>query len=234
MSITELERIVWQKDGYIIRRAVFSTDEIEEMISHYMALNAEGPHPGDFAGVPTEIQNDPLATFPRLIQMHQYDEKSAAWANDPRLVHPCAELMGQSAVLNQTMLYYKPAGARGQSFHQDCLYIRLHPLIGAWVSLDRADEENGTMVMAPGSQKLGLLRGEEADTSWSFTSEQTAMPTGQPLVAAILQPGDVIFFDGFCIHGSYPNRSSDRFRRAFICHFQGANAGALGGPSQLH
>lgn len=232
--ITEQERASWDRDGYVIRRGVFSLDEVQEMISHYMELNAQGEHPGDFAGVPTGDANDPLLKFPRLIQMHQYDEFSMGWASDSRIVNPASELMQQTAILNQTMLYYKPAGARGQSFHQDCLYIRIHPLIGVWVALDAADEENGTMVMAPGSHHLGLLRGEEADIKWSFTGEQTAMPSGQPLVPAILQPGDAIFFDGFCIHGSYPNKSFDRFRRAFICHFQGANAEALGGESQLH
>jgi phytanoyl-CoA hydroxylase len=34
-----------------------------------------------------------------------------------------------------------------------------------------------------------------------------------------LKPGDVLFFNGSVIHGSYANRSKDRFRRAFICHY---------------
>ena len=33
-----------------------------------------------------------------------------------------------------------------------------------------------------------------------------------------LAPGDVLFFGGSVIHGSYPNKSDD-FRRAFICHY---------------
>jgi ectoine hydroxylase-related dioxygenase (phytanoyl-CoA dioxygenase family) len=34
-----------------------------------------------------------------------------------------------------------------------------------------------------------------------------------------LKAGDVLFFNGSVIHGSYPNTSSTRFRRAFICHY---------------
>ena len=34
-----------------------------------------------------------------------------------------------------------------------------------------------------------------------------------------LEAGDVLFFNGSVIHGSYPNTSTDRFRRAFICHY---------------
>ncbi|MBV9469595.1 MAG: phytanoyl-CoA dioxygenase family protein, partial [Abitibacteriaceae bacterium] len=36
-----------------------------------------------------------------------------------------------------------------------------------------------------------------------------------------LKAGDVLFFNGSVIHGSYPNTSQHRFRRAFICHYVG-------------
>ena len=31
--------------------------------------------------------------------------------------------------------------------------------------------------------------------------------------------GDVVFFNGQVVHGSFPNTSADRFRRAFIGHY---------------
>ena len=34
-----------------------------------------------------------------------------------------------------------------------------------------------------------------------------------------MEPGDVLFFNGQVIHGSLPNRSSTRFRRALIAHY---------------
>ena len=34
-----------------------------------------------------------------------------------------------------------------------------------------------------------------------------------------MDPGDALFFSGLVIHGSYANRSRDRFRRAFIGHY---------------
>jgi hypothetical protein len=34
-----------------------------------------------------------------------------------------------------------------------------------------------------------------------------------------MEPGDVLFFSGQVIHGSGPNRSSDRFRRSLIGHY---------------
>lgn len=227
----------FDENGYLVRRGVFSRDEIEEMIEHYMAINAQGPHPGDFAGVPRRTSTDlpdPLEKFPRLIQMHHYDEKTRTWMEDPRLTGPVGAMMGQRAVLIQTMLYFKPPGARGQSFHQDNLYLRTTPLAAAWVALDRADEDNGAMLMAKGTHKLGLLEREDADTDWSFTSDATKMPDGAELVPVILDPGDVVYFGGLIVHGSYPNKTKDRFRRSFICHYEGENATKLSGESRLH
>jgi ectoine hydroxylase-related dioxygenase (phytanoyl-CoA dioxygenase family) len=47
----------------------------------------------------------------------------------------------------QTMLYFKPPGARGQAVHQDQYYLRVDPgtRIAAWQALDRCDEENGCL-----------------------------------------------------------------------------------------
>ncbi len=235
--LTESERKFADANGYFVRRKVFAAQEVADMIEHYMAINAAGSHPGDFAGVPRKSKSDepdPLEQYPRLIQMHHYDKKTEEWMNDPRLTSPVGELMGQRAVLIQTMLYFKPPGARGQSFHQDNLYLRTTPIAAAWVALDRADEENGSMLMADGSHKLGLLEREEADTDWSFTSDATKMPVGANLTPTVLDPGDVMFFGGLVIHGSYPNRTKDRFRRSFICHYEGENATKLSGESQLH
>ena len=46
-------------------------------------------------------------------------------------------------------------------------------------------------------------------------------------VPITLQAGDMLFFNGSLIHGSYPNRSETRFRRAFICHYAPRHAEAM-------
>lgn len=42
--------------------------------------------------------------------------------------------------------------------------------------------------------------------------------------AAIAKAGDVIFFHGHLIHRSKQNRSTDRFRRAYVCHYANARS----------
>lgn len=219
--------------GFHIARALFAASEIAAMTRHYMAMRAAGTYPGDFAGVPPWNDpgaTDPLAQYPRLINMHDWDTQTRIWMTDPRLIEIATVLMGQRPRLIQTMVYFKPPGSRGQSFHQDCLYLRTTPLLGAWVALDRADTENGAMQMVPGSHLLGLLPCREADTSLSFTDSETFFPPDMEKVWILLEPGDTVFFSGYTVHGSSPNRSVDRMRRAFICHYAGEHALPIVGP----
>ena len=220
--------------GYLIERGVFAPSEVEAMIDHYSSVSAEGAHPGDFAGVPRRTRiglPDPLAAWPRLINMHCWDERTRDWMLDPRLTDTVAALIGQPARLLQTMVYFKPPGSRGQSFHQDNLYLRMTPVAAAWVALDRAAAENGAMEMVRGSHLLGLLPCAEADTDLSFTDSETVVPGYLPRDLIALEPGDVVYFHGLTIHGSMPNRTTDRFRRAFICHYVGETSWPIVGPA---
>jgi ectoine hydroxylase-related dioxygenase (phytanoyl-CoA dioxygenase family) len=119
------------------------------------------------------------------------------------------------------MFYFKPPGARGQSLHQDNFYLRVQPgtCLGVWIAVDDSTLENGCMIVAPRSHQLPVLCPEAADTSLFFTEEQVAIPQGLQETPIPMQAGDALFFNGSLIHGSYPNRTPDQFRRAFTCHY---------------
>ncbi|HEY0867588.1 MAG TPA: phytanoyl-CoA dioxygenase family protein, partial [Fimbriimonas sp.] len=42
---------------------------------------------------------------------------------------------------------------------------------------------------------------------------------GKEAIPALMKRGDVLFFNGSIIHGSFENRSQDRFRRTLIGHY---------------
>lgn len=124
------------------------------------------------------------------------------------------------------MLYFKPAGARGQALHQDNYYLRAQPgtCLAAWMALDDCDEENGCLHVLPGSHTWPLLCTQRADTTQSFTDVTVPLPPGVTTRPVPMRAGDVLFFNGALVHGSYPNRSRDRFRRALIGHYIEAQA----------
>jgi phytanoyl-CoA hydroxylase len=213
-------RETYERDGYVVVRGLFSTDEVAALREHYMALRAQGERPGDFSGV-DPASSDPLKRFPRMIHMHRWDETSLRWLIDARLGACMTDLLGREPFAVQTMLYFKPPGARGQALHQDQYYLKVKPgtCIAAWLALDVCDEESGCLQVVPGSHRFPVLCTEQADTSISFTDITVPVPEGVPIVPVLMDPGDVIFFHGSLIHGSYPNTSPDRFRRALIGHY---------------
>jgi ectoine hydroxylase-related dioxygenase (phytanoyl-CoA dioxygenase family) len=93
--------------------------------------------------------------------------------------------------------------------------------------VDDADEENGGMVCVPGTSGLDVVCPEKADSSRFFTTEHVEPPVGKQPVSVNLCAGDVLFFNGSVIHGSYPNMSKTRFRRALICHYVPASTTEL-------
>ena len=215
----------FEREGYVVARGLFSTDEVERLKGHYMRLRALGSYPGDSAGVARagvpEESPDPLKKYPRMIHMHRWDDVSLRWMIDPRLRVALTELLGREPYAVQTMLYFKPAGARGQAMHQDQFYLRVQPgtCMAAWMALDACDEANGCLKVVPGTQHLPILCTERANTVESFTDTTVPIPPGKKIVSVLMAPGDVFFFNGSLIHGSGPNFSTDRFRRSLIGHY---------------
>ena len=214
----------FERDGYTIARGLFPPDEVAALTDHYMFLRRNGTYKGDSAGVAApngDAAADPLKQFPRMIHMHRWDDLSLRWLLDPRFREGLATLLGADPYAVQTMIYFKPPGARGQALHQDQFYLQVQPgtCMAAWLALDDCDEANGCLQVAPGSHTLPELCTEEADTAQSFTDVTVPLPEQVRTAPVLMKAGDVLFFNGQLIHGSFPNRTTDRFRRSLIGHY---------------
>lgn len=215
-------------EGFAVAQGLFSPEEVAFFCNHYMEMRkTEQPHDDTR---PDITAADPLRRYPRLMHPHRHDETSLKWLLDPRLDAAFIDLLGDSPIAVQTMLYFKPAGARGQALHQDNFYLRAAPgtCVAAWMALDDCDEENGCMVVVPGSHQLPVLCSVEADLAQSFTDVTVPVPADMAPVNVEMKAGDVLFFNGSLIHGSFPNRSSSRFRRALIGHYVEGKATHVG------
>lgn len=194
-----------------------------------MDANAEGPVEGLSEirrGVNGYSTDDPLSFYPRMMQPHKHPDKAVGalalrYMLNQRYHDVLAALMGEEPVAAQSMFYFKPPGSRGQDLHQDNYYLQVAPdtCYAAWAAIDDVDQENGGMVLVPGSHKLPVLCPKSADKSLYFTDHHLDVPEGMAAIPANMTAGDVLFFNGSVIHGSPPNTSKDRFRCAFICHY---------------
>ncbi|MEZ4712886.1 MAG: phytanoyl-CoA dioxygenase family protein [Caldilineaceae bacterium] len=223
--VTQEQIQQYQHQGYTIVPGLFSTAEARFYLDHYMAMHeresaAQNRSLGDASSVGANAA-DPLQAWPRLMMMHRRDDVSLRWLTDARINQCLTDLLGREPYAVQTMMYFKPAGARGQALHQDQYYLRVQPgvCVAAWMALEDIDVENGCLQVVPGSHMWPLLCTVEADTTQSFTDVTVTLPADQSPTPVIMQAGDVLFFHGQLVHGSFPNRSRNRFRRSLIAHY---------------
>jgi len=234
--VSSIERVLsdeqveqFENEGYFVARGLLSAAEVVAFRERFMEIQREALAPETplraFYQPQTmdEADGDMLKHFPRIMHPHRFDEASRAMMLNPKVDSILRDFFGEEALAAQSMLYFKPPGARGQALHQDNFYLKVSPgtCIAAWLSLDDADSENGTLFVVPGSHREKVLCPHAADLTRSFTTEEVDIPEGLSAIEVPLQAGDILFFNGSLIHGSYPNTSRERFRRAFICHYVG-------------
>ena len=237
-TLTAEQREAFDRDGYHIARGLLSPAEAAAIKDAFMDAARNGPVEGlsetQHGGGSAYAATDPLAKYPRMMHPHLHPELSVGslslrYMLDRRIGNTLADLLDEEPVAVQSMFYFKPPGARGQALHQDNFYLRVSPktCMAAWIAIDDADPENGGMSVVPGTQNLPIVCPERADPARFFTTEQVTVPAGKHAVPAILKSGDVLFFNGSVIHGSEPNSSKTRFRRALICHYVPISTAAL-------
>src|SRR5579884_1124995 len=154
----------FEEDGFLVSRSMFDAKEVKEIREAFMALAEGGAAPGLFQPAEDEAgRRDPLARYPRVMQPHRrrdlpVGELSMRYMLDPRIGATLEALFGEPAVAAQSMFYFKPPGARGQALHQDNFYLRVAPgtCMAAWAAIDDADEDNGTLMVVPGSHRLDI------------------------------------------------------------------------------
>jgi phytanoyl-CoA hydroxylase len=132
----------FREEGYLLVEGLFAPEEVKELVDNFMQMHAGGPIPGCFEPAdPEEADGDILKLYPRIMHPHRVNELALRYLLDDRLEAALTGLFGEEPLAAQSMLYFKPAGAKGQALRQDNFYLKVEPgtCIAAWVALDPAD-----------------------------------------------------------------------------------------------
>ena len=224
--------------GAGVVRGMFDADEIGRIARTFTAAGQTGPVSGVSEDAIADLgdgQLDPLKKWPRMLQPHRRDDAdfgrlARQWMLSDRLHAVLAALMGEAPVAAQSMFYFKPPGGRGQALHQDNLSLRVAAgrpdgyatCVAAWIAVDKADADNGALVVVPGTGHAEMICPDDASEAVrkdSFIDHAIRLPEGAEEVVAELEAGDVLFFNGSLVHGSHANKTADRFRRSLIFHY---------------
>jgi phytanoyl-CoA hydroxylase len=221
--LTEIEAEQYIRDGYIVIKQGCSQDLIEAFNAHVHTIRSSDPMP-DWALPRKGQQVEAKDRFSvRLFNPHLHDGFSLQMMKLPIIRGALSQLLGDEAVGVQSMYFYKEPGAQGQAAHQDYFYIRNDPntLTATWVAMERADPENGCLFVIPGSHQLGLkphgkVRNTEEHEPWTDETEGVDLGAEIPVP---LEAGDILIFHNLLVHSSRRNRSKDRWRRSYVCHY---------------
>jgi ectoine hydroxylase-related dioxygenase (phytanoyl-CoA dioxygenase family) len=147
----------------------------------------------------------------------------------PVVVDVLTKIISPNVKCMQSMLFIKAAGKPGQAWHQDEDFIptRDRSLTGAWMALDDATTENGCLWVIPGSHKPGILwpMEETDDERFDCTRESINFPyQDDDAIPVEVKAGAIVFFNGYLLHRSLPNRAQSGYRRVLVNHYMNANS----------
>lgn len=216
----------YRSEGYVLARGLFTPEEAETLRRYFVEMVERGGDGWAEGGVDPN-DPDPLKRYPRLMQPHRGDDVAMKYMLDDRIRQWLTAFYNVEPLAVQTMVYFKPPGARGQALHQDQRYLRVEPgtCMAAWMALEKIDRENGCLEVVPGTQDAPVLCPGRSDTGVSFTDEEVPVPDGLTSIPIEMEPGDILFFNGSVVHGSGPNLSDTRFRTIIVGHYiQGDSA----------
>ncbi len=239
------EYTAFRRDGYLVVRGLVAPDEVAQLARFTDDMMAGRQVMPGLPSPPADATEAERRLFYERIHMpHRTCEIAERFLLHPRIVDVLEALVGPDILALQTMLFFKQPGQAGQGFHQDSYYIPTQPdtLIGAWLAVDAADEENGCLWLTPGSQHEpiypdcdgstqqgdAILSGIEHIQSASHPDieKNTLAPIALRYadeIAIPAAPGDVVFFGGHVFHRSHRNGSA-RSRRAFVSHYCNARS----------
>ena len=206
-------------------RGLFQADEVEAIREKFDRLAAsDRPIPGFWE--PDFDSDDPLKRYPRVMHPHRWDRMCRAKMLKPETGAALRQLMHEEPVACQLMYFFKPPGSPGQALHQDNFYLAVAPdtCVAAWTAIDRADPDNGGLYVVPGTHRSDIQCPTAEELEKTRRTNLAEVPDGKKAVAVELDPGDTLLFNGSVIHGSPRNKTTDRWRRSFICHYMPASS----------
>jgi ectoine hydroxylase-related dioxygenase (phytanoyl-CoA dioxygenase family) len=229
----------FEQRGYLVVEGVFSAREVARMRDAFdqleqtaRTLRETTTHEGSQFVVESNNDNDDEVRIHRVVWCGAAAPVLGEFGKDPRLVHIGAQLLGSprlEQLINQAHFKF-PGDQVAFEWHQDSKHRRYGTdlwtdvngtgsFIETATAIDPMTSQNGPLQFIPRSHHHGHIP-PDPDTK---TLPEASFDPGDA-VAMTMQPGSVVVFGPYVIHGSQPNRGMSS-RRLFLNGFAypGAN-----------
>jgi phytanoyl-CoA hydroxylase len=221
----------FREQGYYVLPEALSGAEIDALRDEATRIcsGVAGPVRGLLPAVEGESEAEILRRYICIHFPHKLSQVMLGALAHPAIVDVLTSVIGPDVKCMQSMLFIKASGKPGQAWHQDEDFIptRDRSLTGAWIALDDATVENGCLWVLPGSHRPGLLweMRQQDDPRFDCTDESYNFPyRDEDAVPVEVKAGSVVFFNGYLLHRSLPNRAAGGYRRALVNHYMSASS----------
>lgn len=214
----ELEQ--FHRDGFVVARGLADEALRGRMLEATRAGLAAEIEPLEYEaelhypGAPWSLDAQGGRTIRRLKQAHSRGIVFTEWLVNPALVGRLAQLLGPNYLCplahHNCIMTKQPEYSSDTGWHQDIRYwsFRRPELVSVWLALTPERPENGCLWLIPGTHGMEFSR-ERLDEALFLRED---LPENQVLisqkVAALLDPGDVLFFHGRAFHAATRNRTA--------------------------
>lgn len=211
--LTQAERDFYQENGYLLIEGIVSHERCDRLIE--------------------ESERVAKGQYRSYLTMHKESELFLETMRDPNLLQLLDDLQDHRMIpIGSVYFFCKPnnPNEKGSLWHQDN-YAAKAPegsyLVCA-IALDDADPENGSLVVAPGTHKLGDLpnkpkanfsKDEEGNIIQHPVGNETELPDGYPPVQLSYKRGSLILMHALTLHSAPANPSPTRWRRKWYMHY---------------
>jgi hypothetical protein len=215
------------EEGFAIVRGFVPTEQMREVGAEVDRVYAEGlKHHATYRdkNLLFEILDDPKARRRVVLQAHW-----TAWISplleqlrrEPRVLMLLEPFLGRDIRQITHQLHWKPPGAKYTfyRFHQDARFrnqaaVRnlLYGSLNTGLAIDPQTVENGALRVVPRSHLRGYLGlSEDGTIMTGHTADEQLREAGldpASVVTCTMQPGDLVIWTLYTVHGSAPNSSA--------------------------
>ena len=217
----------FEANGYLVLENAFNPVEVEELKNETTQIcrGERGELPDHPKAEAAEPDASVLQRFLCIHFPHKCLEVMRRAIHNEPTVKTLTNVVGPNVKCMQSMLFIKSSGKPGQAWHQDEDYIptRDKSLIGAWIALDRATTDNGCLWVLPGSHRAGILWEQQwhGDRRFDCAEQAVNFPyRDEEAIPVQVEPGSVVFFNGYLLHRSLPNHAPQgTYRRSLVNHY---------------
>lgn len=231
VPLTPEDAAYFQEHGFLIVQDALTPAEVQELRDE--ATRVCRGELGEVRGVtpaaPDESDDDVLRRYLCIHFPHKLSAVMRRYLAHPAIVDVLTQVIAPDVKCMQSMLFIKASGKPGQAWHQDENFIptRDRTLTGAWIAMDDATVENGCLWVIPGSHKHGIIwpMHWHDDKRFDCTDEAFNFPyTDDDSIPVEVSAGSIVFFNGYLLHRSLPNRARSGYRRVLVNHYMSASS----------